>query len=406
MGEAAVQAARACGYVGAGTVEFLLGGDGAFYFLEMNTRLQVEHPVTELVTGLDLVEWQLRVARGEPLPLRQSDVALRGHAIEARLYAEDPAREYLPQTGPILRWRPHGAARFDAGVREGLVVSPHYDPMIAKVIAHGPTRSDALRSLSAALRATTLFGVATNKAFLAAICDDPAFGRGEATTAFLEGTFAAHPTRRAEPPAPTTVALAALATYLHHARATCPDPSFIGWRSGGPVDSLVSLACGSASRDLGIASLGRGNLGQRFRVLVPEPLELEVVVDEAERLAAMVDGVRREVRYLIDGDALWLDDGVATHRFEDRTYAPARRDSSGTGKLTAPLDGKVIAVRVAEGARVAQGEVLVVVEAMKMEHRLEADVAGLVSRIAVEVGQQVKIRQLLAEIAVEPTEVA
>jgi geranyl-CoA carboxylase alpha subunit len=404
MGAAAVAAARACGYEGAGTVEMLLGGDGAFYFLEMNTRLQVEHPVTELVTGLDLVEWQLRIARGEPLPLSQADVALSGHAIEARLYAEDPAHEYLPQTGTILRWEPRGDVRFDHGVTEGFTISPHYDPMIAKVIAHGPTRADALRKLASSLRSTTLFGLTTNKSFLAAICEDPAFAKGLATTAFLEREFDGHPTRRPSEPSPHAFALAALVSTLETARGSVPDASFIGWRSGGPVDSIVVLASGGVTRELSVAALGAGALGQRYRVTCGESFELEVADDQRERLAVILDGVRREVRHHTSGTALWTDDGEHTLRFEDVTYAPVRRDASGSGTLMAPLDGKVIDVRVTTGDRVARGQVLVVVEAMKMEHRIEADVTGEVLRVAVERGQQVKIRQLLVAITPDATE--
>jgi len=404
MGAAAVAAAHACGYEGAGTVELLLGGDGAFYFLEMNTRLQVEHPVTELVTGLDLVEWQLRVARGEPLPLTQDAVTLTGHAIEARLYAEDPARDYLPQTGTIVRWEPRGDVRFDHGVSEGFAISPHYDPMIAKVIAHGPTRADALRKLAQALRSTTLFGLTTNKSFLAAICDDPVFKDGGATTAFLEREFDGHPTRRPSAPSPLAFALAGLVSYLASARAASPDPSFIGWRSGGPVDSILVLASNDEKRELAVAALGAGSLGRRYRITAEDPIELEVVYDEPGSLAVLVGGVRRELRYHAHGPTMFTDDGEHTHRFEDVTYEPVRRDGGGSGKLVAPLDGKVIDVRVAPGDRVARGQLLIVVEAMKMEHRIAADVAGEVVQVAVARGQQVKIRQPLVMLAPDATE--
>jgi geranyl-CoA carboxylase alpha subunit len=399
MGASAVAAARACGYVGAGTVEMLLASDGAFYFLEMNTRLQVEHPVTEAVTGEDLVEWQLRVARGEPLPKTQEELALTGHAIEARLYAEDPARDYLPQTGTVVRFRPAGDVRFDHGVADGFVVSPHYDPMIAKVIAHGPTRDDARRKLAAALRATTLFGVVTNKAFLAAICEDDAFAHGLATTAFLGREFADHPTRQPSEPPAHAFALAALAAYLESAAKNGIEPSFIGWRSGSPIDSVVVLENGGCRRELYLSALGMGAFGRRYRVRCPEVLELEIVRQDQEHLAFVMDGVRRELRFLLRDDVVWTDDGRATLAFDDLTYRPAERHAGSTGTLAAPLDGKVIDVRVTAGDDVKKGQVLLVIEAMKMEHRIEADVDGRVALVHVEPGAQVKTRQLLLVLA-------
>ncbi|MEE4252226.1 MAG: acetyl-CoA carboxylase biotin carboxylase subunit, partial [Alcanivoracaceae bacterium] len=199
MGEAAVNAAKSCQYVGAGTVEFLLAEDGSFYFLEMNTRLQVEHPVTELVTGLDLVAWQIRVARGETLPLTQDQVQLNGHAIEVRLYAEEPSQNFMPQTGPVLAWRPAegDGVRIDHGLREGFSVGSHYDPMLAKIIAWGDSREDARRRLIRAIEDTVLFGLQDNRRFLAAILRHPVFAAGAATTAFLDSDFGDDPSMAA-----------------------------------------------------------------------------------------------------------------------------------------------------------------------------------------------------------------
>ncbi|MDX1804047.1 MAG: acetyl-CoA carboxylase biotin carboxylase subunit, partial [Alcanivorax sp.] len=214
MGEAAVNAARACHYVGAGTVEFLLAPEGDFFFLEMNTRLQVEHPVTELITGQDLVAWQIKVARGEPLPLTQQQVALNGHAMEVRLYAEDPAQNYMPQTGPVLRWQPASGdgVRIDHGLVAGYQVGSHYDPMLAKIIAWGDSREDARRRLIAAVENTVLMGVNDNRQFLAAILRHPGFARAEATTAFIGEDFAEDASLSgATPPA----ARWALAAKLH-----------------------------------------------------------------------------------------------------------------------------------------------------------------------------------------------
>ena len=426
LGETAIAAARACGYIGAGTVEMLLTEEGAFYFLEMNTRLQVEHPVTEAVTGEDIVEWQLRVARGERLPKTQNAITFTGHALEARIYAEDPARDYLPQTGVILRWEPAGEARFDHGVANGYTVSPHYDPMIAKVIAHGTTRDEARRKLASALRRTTLFGIVTNKSFLAAICENVEFSMGHATTAFLSREFAGHPTRQPSAPLPRAFALAALASYLDHARsllrpprgpysagtteaastsdATDNDDSLIGWRSGSAIDAVVVLGHGASSREVWIRALGAAAAGRRYRVSCPEAFEFDVVAHDRERVALVDGGVRRELRYLVHGDTIWTDDGHASIAFDDLTYRPAERDASGSGKLCAPLDGKVLDVRVKPGDIVTKGQVLLVIEAMKMEHRIEADVAGTVVIVHVERGAQVKTRQLLALVATAPTE--
>ncbi|WP_372653039.1 acetyl-CoA carboxylase biotin carboxylase subunit, partial [Alcanivorax borkumensis] len=212
MGEAAVQAAKACQYVGAGTVEFLLAPQGDFFFLEMNTRLQVEHPVTELVTGLDLVAWQIKVARGEALPLTQDQVQLTGHAMEVRLYAEDPAQNYMPQTGPILRWQPASGdgIRVDHGLMEGTEIGSHYDPMLAKIIAVGDSREDARRRLIRAVQDTTLMGVNDNREFLAAILAHPVFARGDATTAFIGEDFADDSSLAGSAPDKTLWALAAL----------------------------------------------------------------------------------------------------------------------------------------------------------------------------------------------------
>ncbi|RLB57837.1 MAG: 3-methylcrotonyl-CoA carboxylase, partial [Deltaproteobacteria bacterium] len=316
MGAAAVEAARACGYVGAGTVEFLLDRDGAFHFLEMNTRLQVEHPVTELVTGVDLVEWQLRVAAGEPLPLGQADIAINGHAIEARVYAEDPARGFLPQTGEVLVWRlpAETDVRVDHAVVEGGSISPHYDPMIAKLIAHGATRADASRKLVAALRDTTLFGVVTNKAFLANICEHPQFAAGNATTAFLADHFGDDPSCSESPPEPLGFASAALVTFLEGAQGIVEDDSFIGWRCCGPVWVTMTLSCGAAEATVDVTAVGRGTTGRRYLVswvADDQPagedsgdrdaesiqVELEVVGHEPGLVELIVAGVRRRLRY-------------------------------------------------------------------------------------------------------------
>ena len=415
MGARAVEAARACGYFGAGTVEFLLDKDGGFYFLEMNTRLQVEHPVTEMVTGLDLVEWQILVAQGQPIPLAQEEIELRGHAIEARLYAEDPARVYLPQTGGVHVWRVPASSglRVDSGIAENAVVSPHYDPLLAKVIAHGATRDEARRKLAAALRETTLFGVVTNKTFLANICDNPVFAKGEATTAFLAEDFADDPSCSAAAPDTLGFATAALLVFLAGARSVrLDDDSLIGWRSGGPVWVTIAMSCNDTEATFQATAEGRGEVGYRyaFRRSCDEedeeaPVELEVVSHSPTEVVLIVDGVRRRVRCFVSGDDVWIDDGRAVQLYEHITYRPAQEaESVGSGRLVAPLDGAVMQIFTAVGEVVEPGQILLVIEAMKMEHRILADVSGTVSTINVAVGDQVRARQLVVEVDAQESE--
>jgi geranyl-CoA carboxylase alpha subunit len=360
MGAAAVAAAKAIGYRGAGTVEFLLGGDGAFYFLEMNTRLQVEHPVTEAITGLDLVEWQLRVARGEKLALRQEDLRLDGHAIEVRLYAEDPYTGFLPQTGRIDVWRPASGmgVRIDHGMKEGLAISPFYDPMIAKVIAHGGTREEARTRLVRALRDIVVLGPVTNRHFLVALLEHPEFADGKATTAFI-GKHAF--------PAPDIGerhwALAAALLWRESAKRY-PMP-LRGWRNSNPEPTPIRLKTGTIER------------------------LVHVTRSDAEKIDATVP-------FHIDGDDILVDlDGLAV-RFADRTYAPpAAADAGGDGKLRAPMDGRIVAINVAPGEKVSRGQTLVVLEAMKIQHQLKAALDAAVESVAVREGQQVANRTVL-----------
>ncbi len=415
MGAAAIEVARACNYVGAGTVEFLLDSSGSFFFLEMNTRLQVEHPVTELVTGLDLVAWQLRVAAGQPLPLEQDQINLSGHAIEARLYAEDPSRGFMPQTGKVLAWSLPDSTdiRVDHGVRQGGSISPFYDPMIGKLIAHGRSRDEARRKLVSALRETTLLGLRSNKAFLASVCEHPAFAAGEATTSFLTEQFAADPSMQVVRPESKDFSLAALVVFLESARGVVEDESFIGWRSGGPQWATVKLSCDDHEAQLQVTATGRGAIGRGYQVIEqpPEPAEeaateaepvetqLEVVDHQDGRLQVVVDGVAVRLRYALDGATLWVDDGQRGRRYDNTTHLPAvSADAPGSGQLVAALDGAVMKLFVEEGAAVETGQLLLVMEAMKMEHRILADVCGTVSAVHVAQGDQVKTRQLLVEI--------
>ncbi|WP_200263220.1 acetyl-CoA carboxylase biotin carboxylase subunit [Streptomyces sp. HSG2] len=383
MGEAAVRAARSCGYRGAGTVEFIVPGDdpSAHYFMEMNTRLQVEHPVTELVTGVDLVEWQLRVAAGEPLALEQRDVRMSGHAIEARLCAEDPARGFLPSGGTVLRLRePEGAGvRTDSGLSQGTEVGSRYDPMLAKVIAHGPDRATALRRLRAALAETVTLGVQTNAGFLRRLLAHPDVVAGDLDTGLVEreaeGLVPAH--------VPEEVYEAAAAVRLEALRPSgegWTDPFSVpsGWRMGGthrPV-SFPLKAAGDA-----VEHTARGT----------------AVVTE-ERVAVTLDGVRHTFHRAGE----WLGrDGDAWHvRDHDPVAAALSRAAHGAGdSLTAPMPGTVTVVKVAVGDRVSAGQHLVVVEAMKMEHVVSAPHAGTIAELDVTPGTAVAMDQVLAVVA-------
>jgi geranyl-CoA carboxylase alpha subunit len=388
MGEAAVNAAKACDYVGAGTVEFLLGADGDFYFLEMNTRLQVEHPVTELVTGQDLVAWQLRVAAGEPLPLTQEQVRLSGHAMEVRLYAEDPARGYLPQTGPVLSWRPATGegVRIDHGLVEGAEVGSHYDPMLAKIIAFGASRDEARRRLIRAVEDTVLMGLDDNRRFLAAILRHPDFAAGHATTAFIDGPFADDPGMHAADTPEALWALAALLLARVGAGDAAGRAGYRNWHSSGVGAQPLVLAQGDQERTLYLTPDG---------IHGGPDLSLDAVHDDGT-LIATLDGVRRRYQWLHQDGTVWLQDGGLRACFEERTHrASGGEQGPGSGQLKAPMDGAVIEVSATAGDTVTRGQTLAVLEAMKMEHALKADCDGTVDAVTVSAGDQVKRQQLL-----------
>jgi geranyl-CoA carboxylase alpha subunit len=360
MGAAAVAAAKAIGYRGAGTVEFLLGAGGAFYFLEMNTRLQVEHPVTEAITGLDLVEWQLRVARGESLPLTQEQVRFRGHAIEVRLYAEDAYAGFLPQTGRIDVWRPATGpgVRIDHGMKDGLAISPFYDPMIAKVIAFGATRDEARRRLIKALHDTVVLGPTTNRHFLIRLLEHPEFAAGKATTAFLG--------KHAFPGPEVTDEHWTLAASLLWQQSAARYPATLrGWRNSNP-----------------------------------EPTPFRLAVGDKERTLEIADARPTSAPHVIDGNDIVVDLAAFTVRFQDRTYMPPASAAAGSdGKLRAPMDGRIVAIKVAAGDKVVRGQTLVVLEAMKIQHQLKAVLDAEVETIAVQEGQQVANRTVLVTMA-------
>lgn len=382
MGRAAVEAAKAVGYVGAGTVEFIADASrglrpDAFWFMEMNTRLQVEHPVTETVTGLDLVEWQFRIAAGESLPLTQTAVPLRGHAIEARLYAEDPERGFLPSSGRLVALElPMGEGlRVDTGVERGSEVSPFYDPMIAKIIASGGSRDEALERLRAALQRTVVIGPRTNLAFLTALCEAEAFRHGRYDTNFidrhledlgglpqgLDHAAAASGVERL-----LTREADALAQRLTASDRTSPwDVADAFQLSGTRVVPVSAVADGEEIR----AQVSYGGRGRQITVGGVGPASDAVVVDDGERAYVLRRGRQTVVRL--------------------KEVVPDIEHLGGSGDVRAPMHGRIVAILVEPGTKVIRGQRVAVIEAMKMEHALTAPIDGVVTEIAASAGAQV-----------------
>ncbi len=387
MGEAAVRVARAVDYEGAGTVEFLLGTDGEFYFLEMNTRLQVEHPVTEEITGEDLVAWQLTVAQGEALPLRQEDIAFVGHAIEVRLYAEDPYSGFLPQTGRIAAWRPCFDLRVDSGIVEGQEISPYYDPMLAKIIAYGETREEARRKLIKGLEETILLGLRHNGGFLRDLLAHPAFAAGDVTTGFIAKHFPAE-TLTAPVAGDRLRGLAAALLFEREARGRA------GWRSAQPTRTRIELESDGERFAVFLEPLGV----RRYRIdNGGRSLELAILEDLDGALRITHDGMIDRAFYADDGDELHLLlDGLQARFVEFTPEARAAADRPDDGRLLAPMAGRIVSIRAAAGSDVRKGDILVILEAMKMEHEIKAASDGMIESIAVAEGDQVSPRQLLA----------
>ncbi|TXG01743.1 acetyl/propionyl/methylcrotonyl-CoA carboxylase subunit alpha [Massilia arenae] len=404
MGEAAVNAARAVGYVGAGTVEFIANQDGSFYFMEMNTRLQVEHPVTEMITGTDLVEWQLRVAFGEPLPKKQHELAIHGHAIEARVYAENPEKGFLPSIGTLRHMDvPQAVAfelgadsvnpaavRVDSGVREGDAISPFYDPMIAKLIVWGADRTQALARMSQALSEFRIVGLATNIAFLKRLVEGEAFASADLDTGLIERNQSSLFPPAA--PAPLgALALAALALTNHetvHGAANDADPwsQARGWRMNGDYRRTLSFNDEFGDYRIGLTYRNSGweidldKQRQRIELVSQNGTELALRLGET----ALHGCVRR------DGDVFHVFTGGRHHTLTyNDPMAHAGEIEAAGGRLTAPMPGKVVAVLAQSGKDVKKGEPLVIMEAMKMEHTISAPSDGLVEEVLYEVGDQV-----------------
>ncbi|MEO4108462.1 acetyl/propionyl/methylcrotonyl-CoA carboxylase subunit alpha [Acinetobacter pittii] len=391
MGEAAVAAAKACAYIGAGTVEFLLDTSGAFYFLEMNTRLQVEHPVTELITGLDLVEWQLRVANGEQLPLQQHELTLNGHAIEVRLYAEDPRQDFLPQTGQVLRWQPATLpnVRIDHGMLATDEVSPFYDPMVAKVIAYGKTREDAIRLLARAVDDCVLLGVNSNKQFLVNLLRHPIVVAGDTNTAFIQQHFQNDSSLHKQVLSLETLAIAA--ALFSQSKGT------VAWQTGLGVSLPLTLKYDEQQIQLQLSSVNNTFTAQ----LCDQTVCIEVLERTPEQLVYLIDGVRRRVQYVLDGDQLYLDRENGNVAIRNVTYAaPEIADVAGDGNIRAPMDGAVVNILVNKGDQVVKGQTLLVLEAMKIQQQIKSDVDGVVEDVLGQQGQQVKKRQMLFSIQI------
>ena len=387
MGEASVKAALAIGYEGAGTFEYLLDGDGQFYFMEMNTRLQVEHPVTEAVTGLDLVELQLRIAAGERLPLSQDDVSFSGHAIEVRLCAEDAEDGFMPQSGRLARWKPANNIRADHALRDGADIPPFYDSMIAKLIAHGSDRDATRQKLIAGLGETQALGVRTNQGFLGDCLRHPVFAAGKATTAFIADNGA----ELIPDPESEDRAVAGLAgALMRAAEATSLAHGFAAplWLArGGQVFSPRIVAHGEGRCDI--------HDGGEARSITVRGRDGDMIRFEDA-------GRSRWAALLVSKSTIWLHVDGRSRDFVDLTFAPeVTADAAGDGKVRASMNGTVVSVAVKAGDMVTRGQTLLVLEAMKMEHGHVASADGTVCAVHVEPGAQVTAHAVLIEIELQ-----
>ncbi|MGG6344907.1 acetyl/propionyl/methylcrotonyl-CoA carboxylase subunit alpha [Stenotrophomonas indicatrix] len=394
MGKAAVDAARAVGYVGAGTVEFIAGPDGDFYFMEMNTRLQVEHPVTEFITGTDLVEWQLRVAAGQPLPKRQDELTIHGHALEARLYAEDADRGFLPSTGTLRRLRlptPSANVRVDTGVEEGDSITPYYDPMIAKLIVWDVDRDAALRRMSQALADCQVVGVTTNAGFLRRLLHTDSFANAKLDTALIEREQTALAVTGDGEQALWELAAIAAVASTPAAAADVRDPrspwqAQDGWRLGAPAARVVPLQQGERAHTLKVWATADG-----WRVQCDDAAPKQVVGHaDGHTLLVQLDDRRWRLQLQRDGDQLYLFGSDGQHRFTlHDPVGESEQASADAGSLLAPMPGRIVATLVAAGTQVKRGTPLVVLEAMKMEHTLQAPADGTVKGYRAKAGDQV-----------------
>jgi 3-methylcrotonyl-CoA carboxylase alpha subunit len=406
MGEAAVAAARAVAYAGAGTIEFIadvaqgLSAD-RFYFMEMNTRLQVEHPVTEMVTGLDLVEWQLRVASGEALPLTQEEVKAHGHAVEARLYAEDPAQAFQPQTGTLARLEFPGAAglRVDAGVRAGDAVTPYYDPMIAKLIAHGPTRAAALATLSQALATTRTEGVRTNRAFLHRLLAHGEVAAGNVDTALIEREIAVLAAPRPAPAEAVAAALLAWGGHLSVPKSDSPFATLKGFRLWGAEPRRHEFDVDAVRREAALEVRD----GSHFRLhLDGRQLDVRLLAFDRGSARLEIDGRLVEVGHFRHDDAVSVAVEGESHEFRlVGAAAVTEEEEEASNVVVAAAPGLVTVLRVKPGDCVEKGETVAVTEAMKMEFALRAPRAGRIASVHVAEGDRVQEGAVVIRLADE-----
>lgn len=405
MGEAAIAAAQAVDYVGAGTVEFLLDEQGAFYFLEMNTRLQVEHPVTEQVTGLDLVALQLHVAQGHPLGLTQDEIRIEGHAIEARLYAEDPAHDFLPASGPVHLWvAPSGdGVRVDAGLETGGEISPFYDPMVAKIIATGANREDARRRLIKGLQGSVLVGLANNRDFLINALERDAFVEGRATTAFIAEEYGDE--GYASQPTTEEFGLAALLQHLQAKRAALQEAlpvssELLDWTSAGNVKSVHVFEEGECVRHVEVLPLGAGQYAVECD---GEEMAFDAIHFDPPHAVCQTPSGRLKALFHSDEEAM-ITVATPARQFVARSRIPGDTgdDGAGSGRVAAPMHGRVLDILVKVGDRVEKDQRLAVMEAMKMQHDIRAGVSGMVVTVNAEIDHQVAADDILLEIEPEP----
>lgn len=403
MGEAALKLVRATSYVGAGTVEFLLDANGDFYFIEMNTRLQVEHGVTEAITGIDLVQWQLRIASGEHLTLQQDNIAFSGHAIQGRLCAEDPARDFMPQTGPVLAWRPDENSRCDHALQEGGEVSPWYDSLLAKVIVHGENRLAACEKLADSLKRTVLIGFEHNALYLQRIASHPVFQGGDFGTGFL----AQHADELLKPQhfmAECAVAAVFLAYAQQQNHAAWPTP-LTGFSSTRALPRPLKLKVQGKSLNLKVSSNNNSyevdGLGDEAVVL--EHWQCMTTQQGSVTIQSMVNDQSAQYTVTQSNSGVWVQQGLnpqALH-VDDETLLSASALAEGVFQavVSSPMNGKVTQVLVQPGQQVEAGTVLVCLEAMKMEHRISAKTAAIVEQVHIKVGDQMKQKQAMVQLS-------
>ncbi|MCO7227290.1 biotin carboxylase N-terminal domain-containing protein [Pleionea sp. CnH1-48] len=388
MGQAAIRVAKSCQYLGAGTVEFLLDKNGDFYFLEMNTRLQVEHPVTEMIYGVDLVEWQLLVAQNQALPLLQEDLIATGHAIEARLYAEDPDNNFMPQTGSILDYAiPEiDGCRVDTGIETNSVISPFYDPMLGKWIAYGQSRQEATRKLKQLLNKTTTLGITSNQNFLHSILSTPAFEDGATTTDFLEKVSLQSENKE------KTVELLAIGCLLKSPEqhpSTSSIPAIRKWTFQGTLfESHISWR----------------HEGTEVTVIKNEEthrFSFEQIERQNNHCNYLLNNIRSKITFKVINEAIYLQSGAFQICLEDMTMRPANTQADiDSATMVAPMDASVIDILVNEGDLVEKGQPIAIIEAMKMEHVIKAGQNGTVQGLSISKGQQVKRQQLIASLVI------